>query len=80
MVAYYFRMQNVPRNISKARWKEVYRQVRVGRKWANEQTQRSQEALREFGENLPEHIYKDMIETMIYPPIVLGPYMDKVRW
>lgn len=77
MVAYYFRMTECPRTLTRDEWRDIYRRVRVGRKWAREQTERSMDMIREFNENIPEHTMKDMIDMFVTPPIVLGPFMDR---
>lgn len=76
MVALYFIMEKVPRTVGRKEWYEIYRKVRVQRKECRTQESRLQELLREKGKEMHPRIRRDIMDSLIYPPLILGPYMD----
>lgn len=74
MTAYYFHMPDVPRTINREEWYKIWQEVRRRRKEvAAWNISRSNLLTIE----LPDYMRKDIIEHLINPPLILGPYMNR---
>lgn len=72
----YFDITKVPRSTSREEWKNCWRRVRVLKKellWANKGRI---ELLVEHKDIMPPKIKADLIDHLVNPPLLLGPYMD----
>lgn len=75
-LAYYFHMESVPRTVTRTEWYKTWRQVRIDSK---EHAKMAEKELKMF-RSAPDHIREQMLDHMINPPLVLGPYMDRHSW
>lgn len=71
----YFRPEEVPRSIKRPEWYRIWRWTRIQRKELAESMERKRKMLLA----VPPSIRQDIINEMIYPPLLLGPYMDKSK-
>lgn len=73
---YYFHPQSMPRTITREEWYRVWHDVRVGFRENKEALIKHNDFFQANYHRMPEHIKKQMLDEIIYPPIILGPYMD----
>ena len=73
----YFVPTKLPRTMSRKEWKECDRWRRVTQKKLAEEMQKKIDMLATFGTTeLEQRMKRDIINEAIYPPLLLGPYMD----
>lgn len=76
MVSLYWNPSKVPRTLTREQWKECYRWVRITRKRLREELQKQQQFLATYGTTMPQIIKNDILDKMVNPPLLLGPYME----
>lgn len=69
----YFCMQLVPRTTTREEWYTGYRRVREMRRQQTHFAENARQLLTKH--NLDERIRRDIIDHMVNPPIILGPWM-----
>jgi hypothetical protein len=74
-LALYFVPFKIPRTVTRKEWYEIHRWRRVTQKQLNATLLFEQEKLRD--PSTPSWVKRDLMNSMIYPPLLLGPYMDK---
>lgn len=69
---YYLDLNKIPRSVCRIEWKKIWRDKRVIEKKliVDEETMMTMLRL----DNLDRKIRLDIMEKLIYPPLVLGPY------
>lgn len=72
---YYFYMPHVPRTTTRAEWYKAWRDVRIGQHTSAALEKGRFDLLR--NQNIPAKVRKDLMDNLINPPIVLGPFMDR---
>lgn len=75
MAEVYFHMQSVPRRIGREEWYEIYHGVRLLRREVAVTNQAKADMLRRA--DIPDYIKNNIRDELIYPPLLLGPYMDR---
>lgn len=73
MIGLIFNPRKIPRTITRQEWKEIHRWRRVTQKNINEMIQLGRNRLTILG---PGKQRDDLIDRMINPPVILGPYQD----
>lgn len=68
----YFRMEEVPRSIGREEWYRIHRWTRIQRKELAE----SREKKRQLLFTTPPAIMQRIIDELVCPTLLLGPYMD----
>lgn len=69
-----FDLDQVPRTVRRKEWYAAWRQVRIARREQKQHGERDRELLK----TLPAGPYRrELIDRMVNPPILLGPYMDR---
>lgn len=76
-----FDQTRVPRTLSRAEWRVIYRNVRMTRRELAIESDRMVERLRKLPATSPEAVLIDrmrgeMIQRLVNPPLLLGPYQD----
>lgn len=74
MAEVFFYMPRVPRTVTREEWYKAWRRVRVLKKETAALNKITAEQL--HNPALPQRIKKDIMDNLIYPPLILGPYMD----
>ena len=69
-----FDITKVPRHTTRQEWREAYRWVRVQRKVLKKQEDTKIELLRTHGDTMLPRMKQDLMNHLIYPPILLGPW------
>lgn len=69
---YHLDLDKIPRSVDRTEWKEIWRNKRVKIKELAHQENEMRNRLRD--KSLPSYVRKDIMEHLIYPPILLGPY------
>lgn len=68
----YFDQTRIPRSVGRSEWRRIQREVRVTRKELAKAEATRIDMLRD--PTLPKHLREDLINHLINPPILLGPY------
>lgn len=69
-----FDITKVPRNLSRQRWKDLWRWVRVVRGNLLKARMLQTERLRNHGHQMSDEQKRELIDRIVNPPIMLGPY------
>lgn len=69
---YYFDPTKIPRSVEKTEWKQIWRSKRMIVKRLAEQENEMRNRLRD--KTLPNYVRKDIMDELVYPPLMLGPY------
>lgn len=75
MAEVYFYMPHVPRTVTREEWYKTWRRVRVLKKETAAMNKITTAQLRRL--DVPQHIKNDIMDNLIFPPLILGPYMDR---
>lgn len=73
----YFVPTLLPRTISRKEWYDLWRWKRVMQQELTVAAWRETAFFREYGHTLTPEQRRDMLDRMVNPPILLGPYMDR---
>jgi hypothetical protein len=66
--------EKIPRTITRKEWYEMWRWKRVTEKKLKEEVEKQFNFLRTYGTTMPDYQKKDLLDKLINPPLVLGPY------
>lgn len=69
---YYLDLEKIPRSVGRIEWKQIWRDKRVMEKKCIIDEEQKITMLRL--DNLSARIRRDLIDDIIYPVIILGPY------
>lgn len=72
----YFVPSKVPRTITRKEWYDCWRWLRITRKKLAEQLEQERMMLSVYGTTMLPEAKRDLMEKMINPPLLLGPYME----
>ena len=75
-IAMYFVPERFPRTIGRKEWKEIWRWKRVTQKRLIEEVAKEQLMLSVYGSTMPDYARCDLIERMIFPPLLVHDKMD----
>jgi len=73
----YFNPTMIPRTITRKEWKEIWRWKRITQSELAKAMQREIDYLVVYGNTLLPEQKQRMIDNIVNPPLLLGPYMDK---
>lgn len=68
-----FNPSRLSRSITRKEWKEIWRWKRVTEKRLVEELERQRQNFIAFHTTMPSYMKKDIMEQMIYPPILIYP-------
>lgn len=70
----YFNLQGFPRTLSRTEWRDIWRWKRVAKKQVEDNNAVLADTLR--NSKLPEYIKRDIIDKLVFPPLLIH---DKQR-
>ena len=76
MLVLAFNQSTLPRSMTRQEWREVDRWRRVTQKVLAEQARKRVDNLIAFGSSMPSWQRKDLIDRLVNPTLLLGPYQD----
>jgi hypothetical protein len=71
-----FVLEKIPRTVGREEWYNIWRKVRRMRTEQKELDERICRLL----PSMPTKIRQAEIDRIVNPPLLLGPYMESVRW
>lgn len=71
MLTLYFDPTKFPRTIDKIEWKEIWRWKRMTQKKLIEEMEKHRLNLSVYGSTMPDYIKVDLIDKMLYPPLLI---------
>jgi hypothetical protein len=71
IAALYFNPAKFPRTIGRDEWRKIWRWKRETQKTLNIELEKQRENLATFGTTMPNYVRRDVIERMIYPPLLI---------
>lgn len=74
MTQVYFRPQSVPRTTTRDEWYKGYRRFREMRRESRVMNDHTVKLLASH-KDMPARIRRHIIDRLIYPPLILGPWM-----
>lgn len=79
MLKLFFNPSMIPRTILRKEWYDIWRWKRTVEKQLAKDAEEARNNLITYGNTMPKYIKDDLINKMINPPLLLGPYMDKSK-
>lgn len=76
MVELYFRMVDVPRTVGREEWKRIHKWTRIKRRELAELREAKLQAMLQA----PPEPRNKIMDEMINPPLLAGPYMLGSKW
>lgn len=70
----YFNILTIPRTITREEWKRLWQWKRITEKDLQLQEEKKVNMLRRYGDVMPLETKSRMIDEMVNPPLLLGPY------
>lgn len=70
----YLDICKIPRTVTRAEWKEIHRWRRIVTRQLKKDVQHKMDMLAVYGTTMLPEMKEDLLNEMINPPLLLGPY------